>query len=52
MRKMLILLVMFVAMAGLAFAEAFDVTKGGTEGVPANAWGPYTLVYDLDVAKV
>lgn len=51
MPKALLVFVMLLAFAGMAFAEAFDATKGGTEGVPANAWGPYTVTYNLDVDK-
>ena len=44
-------LFMAMCMTGAALAvENYDVTKGGTTGVPANAWGPYTIEYYLDAS--
>lgn len=48
--SLILLVVMAFCMAGTAMAEAYDATKGGTTGVPANAWGPYTIEYYLDAS--
>ena len=49
--SLLTLVIMAIFMGAPAMAvENYDVTKGGTTGVPANAWGPYTIEYYLDAS--
>lgn len=43
-------LMVFASSFALA-VENYDATTGGTTGVPANTWGPYTVEYFLDASK-
>lgn len=47
---LLAVLVLALLMCGPAMAEAYDVTKGGATGIPANTFGPYTIEYYLDAS--
>lgn len=43
---------MALCLSGVAMAVAnYDVTTGGSTGVPSNAWGPYTIEYFIDASK-
>lgn len=45
----LILMLVMLCMSSMVLAAtAYDVTKGGDTGIPANALGPYVLSYYID----
>lgn len=48
MKRFILAIFMTLFMATLAMATAYDVTKGGTTGIPANAPGPYVLEYYIN----
>ena len=49
MKRFLLAIFMTLFMATVAMAAtAYDLTKGGTTGIPANAPGPYVLEYYIN----